>query len=434
MKRMMSRLLVLALALAMVCSSAAIASAEEKDYAGKTFRIAWWGGDARHTMTTEMIAAFEKNYKNLKIEVEYCGFGDYWTKLSTQAAGHDMPDVIQMDYSQIVNFVKSGLLMELNPLVDSGAIDLTHVDASMISGGMLNDKLYGLATGVNCPAMLYNEAIVAQAGVEVPVSMTYTEFALLCKTILEKTGSQAQFTDDVEAREMYFRSLGQTLYAADGKSVGFTKEALVNYWTYILTGIEKGYFMSAQDMEMKGTGDTPADLQNGLFWNAMTTSNQTVSFQGTKTPEELALGVCMRPYADNAAEANPTYVKAAMLWSINADTENAELAADFISFFVNNTVVYDICSTDRGVPISSEIRSYLLPKTSYIDAKVFNFLDYVGTHSTPIDPPYPVGATEINAIYSEAAELISLQAVTKEELPALAEEYIAKMNAVLAGN
>ena len=77
MKRMMSRLLVLALALAMVCSSAAIASAEEKDYAGKTFRIAWWGGDARHTMTTEMIAAFEKNYKNLKIEVEYCGFGDY---------------------------------------------------------------------------------------------------------------------------------------------------------------------------------------------------------------------------------------------------------------------------------------------------------------------------------------------------------------------
>ena len=64
MKRMMSRLLVLALALAMVCSSAAIASAEEKDYAGKTFRIAWWGGDARHTMTTEMIAAFEKNYKN----------------------------------------------------------------------------------------------------------------------------------------------------------------------------------------------------------------------------------------------------------------------------------------------------------------------------------------------------------------------------------
>lgn len=166
----------------------------------------------------------------------------------------------------------------------------------------------------------------------------------------------------------------------------------------------------------------------------MTTSNQTVYFQGTKTPEELALGVCMRPYANNAAEANPTYVKAAMLWSINADTENAELAADFISFFVNNTVVYDICSTDRGVPISSEIRSYLLPKTSYIDAKVFNFLDYVAAHSTPIDPPYPVGATEINAIYSEAAELISLQAVTKEELPALAEEYIAKMNAVLAGN
>lgn len=356
MKHALSRLLVLTLAIAMLLSTVSIAAAEEKDYAGTTFRIAWWGGDARHTMTTEMIAEFEKTHKNLKVEVEYCGYSDYWTRLSTQAAGHDMPDVIQMDYSQIANFVSSNLLMELDPMIENGSLDMTNVDAGLISGGLVNGKLYGLATGVNAPCLLYNEAVLKDAGVEMPESMTFSEFADLCRIILEKTGSQTMWTDDVEAREIYFRSLGQTLYAADGKSVGFTAEALADYWTYILTGFEEGYFMDAMQKEMKSTGDKPTDLQNAIIWNAMTTSNQAKSFRGSKTDEELSLGIALRPYADNAVETNPTYIKAAMLWSINAESENAELAAEFINFFTNQTSVYDIGGVDRGVPISSAIR------------------------------------------------------------------------------
>lgn len=434
MKRTLSRLLVLVLAFAMLLFNAAVATAEEKDYAGTTLRIAWWGGDARHTMTTEMIAEFEKTHKNLKVEVEYCGYGDYWTRLSTQAAGHDMPDIIQMDYSQIANFVNSNLLMELDPLVEDGSLDMTNVDSGLISGGLVNGKLYGLATGVNAPCLLYNEAVLKDAGVEMPESMTFSEFADLCKTIWEKTGSQAMFTDDVEAREIYFRSLGQTLYSADGKSVGFTAEALADYWAYILTGFEEGYFMDAMQKEMKSTGDKPTDLQNAIIWNAMTTSNQAKSFQGKKTDEELSLGITLRPYADNAVETNPTYIKAAMLWSINAESENAELAAEFINFFTHQTSVYDIGGVDRGVPISSVIRGYLMNNASTLDTKVFKFFDFAGSHSSPIDPAYPVGATEVNAIYNEAYELINLRTVTKDQLPALAEKYIEKMNAVLSGN
>lgn len=71
---------------------------------------------------------------------------------------------------------------------------------------------------------------------------------------------------------------------------------------------------------------------------------------------------------------------------------------------------------------------------STLDAKVFQFFDFAGSHSSPIDPAYPVGATEVNAIYNEAYELINLRAVTKDQLPALAEEYIARMNAVLSGH
>ena len=53
-------------------SSAAPAASQqpEKDYKDTKFTIAWWGSDSRHTATTQLIEEFEKDYKNLKIDVD----------------------------------------------------------------------------------------------------------------------------------------------------------------------------------------------------------------------------------------------------------------------------------------------------------------------------------------------------------------------------
>ena len=50
-------------------------------------RVAWWGSQDRHNRTIKAIELFQKKYPNIKVTYEFAGWGDYWTKMTTQAAG-----------------------------------------------------------------------------------------------------------------------------------------------------------------------------------------------------------------------------------------------------------------------------------------------------------------------------------------------------------
>lgn len=48
-----------------------------------TLRIAWWGGDTRHSYTQQVIDMYEEQNPNVTIEPEYASFDDYWKKLAS---------------------------------------------------------------------------------------------------------------------------------------------------------------------------------------------------------------------------------------------------------------------------------------------------------------------------------------------------------------
>lgn len=400
----------------------------QTDYAGVKFRIAWWGSEERATNTTEIIKEFEKKYPNLTIDVEYTSFNDYWVKLSTQAAGKEMPDVIQMDYSQISSFSENNQLLALEDVIADGRLDVSKVEPALLEAGKVGGKLYGISTGINAPCLVYNDAVLKEAGVEISQNPTMEEIATISKTVYETTNVKAYYNDIVEMRELYFRSIGKKMYSDDGKSVGYTPEELAGYWSYILTGLEEGYFVNPIDLD-SFSENTKDNFDNRIFWMNPTTSNQAPQNQGE---QEVSL-TCL-PIADNAAEKNATYIKPAMLWSITQTSQQPELAADFISYFVNDTGVYDISGNDRGVPISGEVREYLSEKASNIDLKVYELLNYLSEegNSTPLNLSAPSAGTEATTVYTDAFEKVFYQTVPQADLLSLAQETIEKMNASLS--
>ena len=64
-------------------------------------RIAWWGSQDRHDRTIAAIELYEEENPNVTIVYEFSGWDDHWTKMSTQAAGNNLPDIMQQDYSRI---------------------------------------------------------------------------------------------------------------------------------------------------------------------------------------------------------------------------------------------------------------------------------------------------------------------------------------------
>jgi len=46
--------------------------------------VAWWGGDARHKKTLDMIDKYIEANPNVKVGSQYAAYTDYWTRMATR--------------------------------------------------------------------------------------------------------------------------------------------------------------------------------------------------------------------------------------------------------------------------------------------------------------------------------------------------------------
>ena len=393
---------------------------EVKDYKDVEFRISWWGGDARNTDTTTLVETFEKDYQNLKIDVEYAAWGDYWTKLTTQATGGEMPDVIQMDYTLFEQYYDNGLIIALDEYVESGALDFTNVIEASAASGYVDGKLVGVVTGTNAQAFFANPAVLEEAGVTLSQTPTLDEFIDVCKKVYDTTGSMALPIMGVG----FMRVVGGEAFSEDGKNVGFTEEMLLEYWDYLADGYEYGYF-PGPDV----TYDSPtAALADGTLWEISDHTNKLESFE-----KESGLDLMM--FATPCTEANPApcYIKPTMAWSISSTSENKELAVEFLDYFVNNPTTYDITGMDRGLPISSEIQEYLEADMTPAQKEVVEYMELIADgHVSAMSRPDPAGASEAKSIFNEYVERVRYADLKREDFPAAAKELIEKMNSILS--
>lgn len=139
-------------------------------------RLTWWGSESSNALYLSVSDMFQEA-TGIEYEAEYLSWDDYWTKLNTLAAANDLPDCLRMDYQYIKSYVDKGLLMDLTPLVESGAIDLSNVPDSAVSGGRFDGGLYGINAGSNSLGLALNAKLITDAGMEVlPNEATWAEF------------------------------------------------------------------------------------------------------------------------------------------------------------------------------------------------------------------------------------------------------------------
>src|SRR5262249_9368857 len=60
-----------------------------------TLSFAWWGDASRAKATQAAVDLFQRKHPTIKVTTQYAPFGDYFTKLATQVAGGNAPDLFQ---------------------------------------------------------------------------------------------------------------------------------------------------------------------------------------------------------------------------------------------------------------------------------------------------------------------------------------------------
>lgn len=388
-----------------------------------TLNLCWWGNQIRNDVTKKAVDLYMSQNPNVEIKIEFTDWSGYWDKLSAMAAGGNLPDIIQQDYSYINQYQKSGQRADLTPFIESGIIDTSKIPDSIIESGSIDGKCYALSLGSNAPMMVYDKAVVEEAGVTLPEQMTVDELYDISQQIYEKTGVKTFFDGGLGMMQLIARARNSHLFdelvAGDSTS---SKEHFAN-----VDRFAKAEFSISPDLLAEKSPDLveTKPIIDGTTWNDFSFSNQFISLSDTAGRE---LGIVMTPIA-NDADGQSMYLKPSQFFSIAETSPNKEEAAKFINWFTNSVECNQILMAERGIPVNTEVAEAIKPDVDPVAQMVFDYIAKVGEVAVPIDEPDPAGKGEVEALGNTTVENLRYGDITADEA---AESFVAEASRILS--
>jgi len=361
--------------------------------------LAWWGNPTRNEQTTDAVNLFISEFPHVSVEEQTVGWGDYWALLGTMAIGGDLPDVIQMDWAFLEQYVGNNLLVDLRPFINDGIIDLTDVPQSVIDTGRIagSDGIYAISIGMNGASMIYNQSLLESIGITMRHNMTMDEFIDVAREVYAQTGVRTNlvYTDPSNPLEVHLRARGITMLTPGG--MGGTVQDYADFFAIIEQGIQEGWHIHPEamvgregmDMDPMVYGGHPNQMSwMGLFFSNMMTGMMNAA------PDDMVMGMTTYP-SENPQASN--YIRASMYFSITTQSDNPQTAAEFINFWTNSIDVNRIIMAERGIPASTVVADAIAPDFNPANQIASAFVEFVGSpgNSTPVNPPRPEGSGEI---------------------------------------
>lgn len=314
-----------------------------------TLTLAFWGNDVRAEMYNEAIAAFEEEYPNITVNSSFLDFPAFWERRQTEAAGGNLPDVMQFDYSYLRQYSENGLLLDLDPYLGN-VIETDPLPQNILDIGVVGGTTYGIATSTNAWGMYTNPTLLAEVGVEEFAGGTWDDYAAWMGEVTEASGGEVWGGSDYAGRiqnfEIQLRAEGSALFTEDGEP-GFDEARLAEFWEDGQEVIASGAVISAQRLEeiFPTSGFGAALTASELTWD-----NFGAGYLGELGEGYPELGLVAPPITVEGAQ--DLYLKPSMLHSIAANTDHPEAAATLVNFLVNSPQSGEIFGTNRGLPAS----------------------------------------------------------------------------------
>jgi multiple sugar transport system substrate-binding protein len=382
-------------------------------------RVAWWGSQNRHDRTLKVIDLFQQAHPNIKITSEYGNFDDHWTKLATQAAGGNLPDVVQQDYSRIGDWVSRDLLLPLDPYVQSGAINLANVAEEQLAGGKVNGQLYGVSLGTNALTVLYDAAKFEAAGVATPTpEWTWSDFEQAANTIHEQLdiyGVEGFY--NMEFFKLFLKEHGEWVYSQDGTALGYEDDALATKFFQSLLDLQESGAMPTREFD--AARGSPVPLEDSLIVSEQAAMLFVWSNQAVAVANAAGRNLELAQTPSISAGTEGLYLKPSMFFSIPSQSKNSDAAALFIDFFLNSPEANEILAAERGVPIVPEVREAIEASVPPIQQQVFQYIGEVEPVAAPIDPPDPAAHAKLLAdVYNPLIDQLLYGEISAEEAAA----------------
>ena len=410
------------------------AAADSNTSGEKKLTVTWWGNQTRNERTISTLNLYAEQNAGVTFDPQVAEWADYWNKLATASAGKALPDIIQMDYKYLDQYIKNGLLTDLTPYVEDGTLDVSNIDEGILNAGKGSDGgLYAICIGENAPALVYNKTLLDENGITVKDNMTVDEFKALCKEVYEKTGykSNYYYNQGENNLEYVLRAKDITLFE-NGKLGAASADDFNQYFGVFEDGIKEGWMLSASSFAERNIGTIE---QDPLVYGSDPANRSWCTFLWTNSlsaikaaaPEGMELGITTWP-SDDAKKSN--YLKPGQFFCVSSDSKDPVEAAKVIDFFTNSVDANKILLAERGVPASTVVADAIAPDLDAGTQSGMTFIkNVIAPNCSQINVAPPEGTSEVVNLLKQLEEQLCYGQITAQEA---SEQFFTQGNAFLA--
>lgn len=200
----------------------------------KAVEIEYWQYffEARVKAMTTLIAQFEKANPGVTVKMTHFPYADYRTKVAAAIPAGEGPDVVQLFYGWLNDYINAKLIQPL-PTDTFPPAEVEKNFFPMVAAMRRGDAYYALPTAVRSLALFYNQRLFEEAGISGPPK-TLDELVATAKKLTKKDGAgnltQVGITMGMNAqdhhwfREVLVRQFGGDPYMDDYKKVNYDSD------------------------------------------------------------------------------------------------------------------------------------------------------------------------------------------------------------------
>ncbi|WP_256760532.1 extracellular solute-binding protein [Cohnella sp. WQ 127256] len=296
--------------------------------------------DPKYGMIRKIVAQYEAEHSNVKIELDSLNTDQQKLKLKTQAASKEVPDItIVNPAAQMQPFIDADLFAPLNEMLGKNGLKDTFQEG-ILDYYTFNDNVYALPDGNNIALIYYNKAMFAQAGVKVPT--TFEEMVEVVKQLKAK-GIQPMAIGEKDSWTGSFLFMNVLLRTNGGP--GFLKDVVDGKKTFEDPAFTEAVdaFQSLVQAGAFQEGATSFDYNAGE--NLFKTGKAAMYFMGSwatggietsSVGEKGEVGVFKFPTVGGKGNPDEFMLAPGSAFAVSKDSKHLDETLDFLNYFMLN--------------------------------------------------------------------------------------------------
>lgn len=364
---------------------------------------------------------FEQANPDIDIELIYAPHDAYNEKFSAAVMAKQLPDVMELDAPFLANYVWSGYLQPIKPLVDKDVLD--DMTGSNIAQGTypIDKDLYAIGLTDSSVALYGNKKYLEAIGARIPKSVddawTREEFEGYLEKLSKLEGVKwpiDTFRGYGIKTEWITYAYGPLLESAgcdliDRKawkaSGTLDSEACVKALTMMQAWVKNGWVVptSSGTNQFYAEGQ-PAALAMGGHW---------FYAEAAAAMKDNIVVMPLPKIGDKGVSPNGTWI-----WGISATSENPEAAGKFLSFLLKDKDYRDYAKSQSAYP---GLKSFAAESPLYAEGGPLAVAFEQASKTAVARPPHPAYPT-ITSAFMQAVDKIFNGGDAQEALTAAAKK------------